>query len=138
MVGINSSRKLNSSYSTRQQQQQIYDHLLYRVKTESSTEILERFHRLFIRGTGYQDCRIRQALEQIVEADNVEIEFPLFFNRCCHIIINHWQMQPNLKWDIIELVYLLEKSLPTATACDRTSRKLRKIGAGLRAKRILY
>ena len=113
-------------YSTRQEQQQIYDHFLYRVKTESPGEILDRFHDLFIKGTGYQDHRIRVALEKIVEADNAELEFPPFFNRCCHIIINRWQMQPNSRFEVIELAVLIEKALPPGGVNSRTSRRLRQ------------
>jgi hypothetical protein len=116
-----------TSNSTKQEQQEIYDHLLYCVKTESPIEILERFHHLFIKGTGYQDNHIRIALEKIVDASNAELEFPLFFNRCCHIIVNRWQMQPNLKIEIIELVALLERTLPPGGVVSRTSRNLRQL-----------
>ncbi len=116
-----------TSHSTKQEQQQIYEHLLYCVKIESSIEVLERFNNLFIRGTGYKDSRIRTALERIVDARNAETEFPLFFNRCCHIIINRWQMQPNLKYEIIELLILIERALPPGGAYARTSRKLRRL-----------
>ena len=102
--------------STKHEQQQIYDHLLYCVKTESTIEILDRFNNLFIRGTGYQDHHIRAALEKIVDVDSAELEFPLFFNRCCHIIINRWQMQPNLRYEIIELAILIERALPPGGA----------------------
>lgn len=115
------------SDSTKQQQQEIYDHLLYCVKTKSSVEVLEGFNNLFIKGTGYEDNRIRTALEKIVDADNAEAEFALFFNRCCHIIVNRWQMQPNLKIEIVELVALLERALPPGGALSRTSRKLRQL-----------
>lgn len=115
------------SNSTRNEQQQIYDHLLYCVQTESPREILERFNNLFIRGTGYKDNRIRAALEKIVDADNAELEFPLFFNRCCHIIVNRWQMQPNLRFDIIELSVLIERTLPPGGAYSRVSRQLRQL-----------
>lgn len=116
-----------ASNSTKQQQQQIYDHLLYCVKTESPIEVLERFNNLFIRGTGYKDNRIRTALEKIIDADSAELEFPLFFNRCCHIIINRWQMQPNLRFNIIELSVLIERTLPPGGAYSRVSRKLRQL-----------
>jgi hypothetical protein len=116
-----------TSNSTKQEQQEIYDHLLYCVKTESPIKILERFHHLFIKGTGYENHRIRTALEKIVDANNAELEFPLFFNRCCHIIVNRWQMQPNLKIEIIELVALLERTLPPGGTVSRTARKLRQL-----------
>lgn len=120
-------RYQNSLGSTKQEQQQIYDHLLYCVKTESPPEILERFHHLFIKGTGYQENRIRIALENIVEAHDAELEFPLFFNRCCHIIVNRWQMHLNDKVEIIELVYLIERCLPPGGTVSRNSRKLRQL-----------
>lgn len=113
--------------STKREQQQIYDHLLYCVKTESPSEILERFNNLFIRATGYKDNRIRATLEKIIDANNSESEFPLFFNRCCHIIINRWQMQPSLRFSIIELVILMERTLPPGGAYSRVSRKLRQL-----------
>ncbi len=116
-----------TSNSTKEEQQQIYDHLLYCVKTESPIEILDRFNNLFIRGTGYKDNRIRTALEKIIDADNAELEFPLFFNRCCHIIINRWQMQPNLRFEIIELARLIERALPPGGAYSHISRKLRQL-----------
>ena len=52
------------------EQQQIYDRLLYCVKTESSIEVVERFNNLLIKGTGYKDNRIRTALEKIIDANN--------------------------------------------------------------------
>ncbi len=122
MVG----KECRNSYSTRQEQQQIYDHLLYRVKTESPGEMLDRFHDLFIRGTGYKDQRVRVALEKIVEAENAELEFPPFFNRCCHIIINRWQIEPSSRFEVIELVGLIERALPPEGANSRISRRLRQ------------
>ncbi len=116
-----------ASNSTKQEQQQIYDHFLYCVKTESPREILDRLNNLFIRGTGYKDNRIRTALEKIIDADSAELEFPLFFNRCCHIIINRWQMQPNLRFNIIDLAILIERALPPGGAYSRVSRKLRQL-----------
>lgn len=115
-----------TSNSTRQQQEQIYAHLLHCVKTESPIEILNRFNNLFIRGTGYQDYQVRATLEKIIDADNAKLEFPLFFNRCCHIIINRWQMQPNLRYEIIELAVLIERALPPGGAYSRVSRRLRQ------------
>ena len=112
--------------SAKNRQQEIYDHLLYCVKTESPIEVLERFNHLFIKGTGYQDNRIRITLESIVEASNAKADFPLFFNRCCHIIVNRWQMQPNHKVEIIELVSLIERALPPGAVVTRTARKLRQ------------
>ena len=119
--------RLQCLNSAKELQQQIYDHLLYCVKTESPGEVLERFNNLFIRATGYKDCRIRQALDNIIVSHNIKSEFPLFFNRCCHIIINRWQMQPDLKYWTVDLVILIERALPPGGACSRASRQLRQL-----------
>lgn len=117
----------NRSHSTRGEQQQIYDHFIYCAKMESPVQIIERFNYLFIKTSGYQDNRIRLALEIIVNAANAEVEFPLFLNRCCHIIVNRWQMHPQLKIEIVELVALLERALPPSGAISRTARNLRQL-----------
>jgi len=116
-----------TSRSIKEEQQKIYDHLLYCVKTESPIEVLEKFYYLFIKATGYQDNRIRIALENIIENSAAESEFSLFFNRCCHIIVNRWQMQPNCKVEIIELVCLLERALPPGGVVSRSARKQRQL-----------
>lgn len=113
--------------STKQQQQQIYNHFLQSAKTEEPSIVIERFRSLFIRGTGYQENKIRDSLEAIVNAKDAEAEFHFFLNRCCHIIINRWQMYPSLKVEIPELVIQLERALPPGGAYSRTSRKLRQL-----------
>ena len=113
--------------STRVEQQEIYDHLLYCVKTEEPFRVLERFNHLFIKAMGYQDNRIRITLENIVESSRADIDFLPFFNRCCHILVNRWQMQPNDKLEIIELVSLLERSLPPGAIVSRVGRKQRQL-----------
>ena len=115
-----------ASLSVKKQQEDIYSHLLYCVKSESSGDVLERFNHLFIKATGYQDNRIRIALENIVD-NGSDLEFAPFFNRCCHILVNRWQMQPNTKVEIIELVELLERALPPGGVVNRLARKQRQL-----------
>ena len=119
------ANKSKKASNLNRKQQQVYDHLIYCVKTESTAKILERFNYLFIKATGYQDNHIRIALENIIES-STDTEFALFFNRCCHIIVNRWQMQPNNKIEIVELVLLLERALPPGGAVSRNARKQRQ------------
>ena len=121
-TGIN-----NRLRSTKQEQQQIYDHFLDCTKNEDPIQVIERFRYLFIKGTGYQEHNVRLALEKIVEAPNAPSEFPFFLNRCCHIIVNRWQLQPDFKLEIPELVAQLEQALPPGGANARNSRKLRQL-----------
>jgi len=123
---VRNSRQQNLG-STKREQEEIYAHLLYCVKTEPPSEIVARFKNLFIRGTGYQDNRIRMALEKIVDSSDADWEFAPFFNRCCHIVINRWQMQADSRYEVIELVILIEQAFPPGGACSRTSRKLRNL-----------
>lgn len=98
---------------TRDEEQVLYDYWLDRVQTDSPEQLIEDFRRLFIEGRGYQEAPIYLALERLVKAKDAEIRFYHFFNRCCHILINRWQMQPTYQLAIPELVSLLE-NLPSA------------------------
>jgi hypothetical protein len=95
------------------EEQVLYDYWLDRVRDDSPEEVLDDFRRLFIEGRGYQDAHIYTTLERLVRAKDAEIRFYHFFNRCCHILINQWQLQPTYQPAIPELVSLLE-NLPPA------------------------
>ncbi len=124
MAIIRGQRHLKSS---KEGQQQIYAHLLECTKQEEPIEIIKRFYHLFIKGTGYENSNIRAALEQIVNAQDAEIEFPFILNRCCHIIINRWQLDSEFKLAIPELVAQLGKTVPPGSTHSRTTRKLRTL-----------
>lgn len=108
-------------------EQQVYDHLLSCVQVEPPSQVLERFRRLFIEGTGYYEQEIWLALEKIIFSRQVEQEFPFFFNRCCHILINHWQMQRRQQAAILELVALLENQPTPGLVPSRVTRRLRQL-----------
>lgn len=122
---MNKKRVNNSARSTHREQQYIYDHFLDCTKAEEPEEVIRRFRYLFIKATGYEDNTARLALETIVMANNAETEFPLFLNRCCHIIINRWQLDPQFKLEIPQLVAELEGALPPGGASSRTAKKMR-------------
>ena len=127
---MNHSRNYTQKYnnlSTTRPEDQLYNHFLQCTKTESSDQIIERFRHLFIKGTGYEDHSIKVALDKIVDSKIAEKEFLFILNRCCHIIINQWQMQSNLKPDIPKLVAEFDYILPPGGAHSRNSRKLRQL-----------
>jgi hypothetical protein len=97
---------------TKDEEQVLYDYWLDRVRTDSPEELIEDFRRLFIEGRGYQEAPIYLALERLVKAKDAEIRFYYFFNRCCHILVNRWQMQSTCQPAILELVSLLD-NLPS-------------------------
>ncbi len=124
---MNQKQFNHSVKSTKQEQEYLYDHFLYYTKVEEPAEVIRRFRCLFIKATGYEDNTARLAIEKIVMAENAKTEFPLFLNRCCHIIINRWQLNPNFKLEIPQLVAELEQALPPGSACSRSSNILRQL-----------
>lgn len=72
--------------------------------------MIERFRRLFIDGSNYPDAEILSALETLTATANIEQEFKFFLNRCCHILINRWHMQPQTHGAISELIALFEST----------------------------
>ena len=112
---------------TKDEEQVLYDYWLDRVRTDSPEELIEDFRRLFIEGRGYQEAPIYLALERLVKAKDAEIRFYHFFNRCCHILINRWQMQPTCQLAIPELVSLLENLPPARQGYHSTSNTLRHL-----------
>ncbi|MGB7521905.1 MAG: hypothetical protein WA896_19930 [Spirulinaceae cyanobacterium] len=108
---------------TNPEEQQIYDHLLNCVKEESPSEIVERFRLLFIEATGYPDAKVRDAIAKIVNAKYAEKKFKYILNRCCHIVINRWQIEAEQE-AISELLHLLENASAPKSAYSRTARRM--------------
>ena len=119
-----STIRYSKSEDTSVAQQLIYVRLLEDVQNESVDVLLENFYDLFIEGKGYKEIEVRQALEKIVKSKGGEEQFYLFLNRCCHIFINHWQMQPNLQPAIRELIDLFQNLRSPDTVYSRTSKRL--------------
>ena len=122
MASLNTGQR-----QTRDEEQLLYDYWLDRARTDSPEQLIENFRRLFIEGRGYQEAPIYLALERLVKAKDAEIRFYHFFNRCCHILINRWQMQPTCQLAIPELVSLLENLPPARQGYHSTSNTLRHL-----------
>ncbi|MGB0560259.1 MAG: hypothetical protein ACPGVO_00450 [Spirulinaceae cyanobacterium] len=120
---------LTESYTKQKyaDEQQVCNHLLYMVQSESPEEMLDRFRRLFIGGRDYKPIEVRTALERIAVHKSADADFPLLLNRCCHILINRWQMQPTTRWAIPELVELLTHIPPVGSVFARGARRLRHL-----------
>ncbi|MEG3436790.1 hypothetical protein V0288_06625 [Pannus brasiliensis CCIBt3594] len=111
----------------RDEEQVLYDYWLSRARGDSPEELIEDFRRLFIEGRGYPEPRIYVALERLVKAKDAEIRFYNFFNRCCHILINRWQLQPTYQPAIPELIALLDNLPPARAGQYGTSNSLRHL-----------
>jgi hypothetical protein len=93
---------------SRPEEQKLYKHLLDCAQVESPSQLIERFRSLFVDGVSYPNADILTALDEIADSKLAEQEFKYVLNRCCHILINRWQMQPQMQVAIPELVALFE------------------------------
>ncbi|HEY9607157.1 MAG TPA: hypothetical protein V6C85_36450 [Allocoleopsis sp.] len=112
---------------TTREEQQLYDHLLYCVQVELPHQLIERFQRLFLNGARYTDPEIWLALEKVTMSKQAEQEFKFVLNRCCHILINRWQLQPQLQGAIPQLVALFENPPDPMRVQSRGARRLRQL-----------
>lgn len=110
------------------EQQLIYNHLLFCIRSESPSRVLKRFDQLFILNH-YHEPLIQDALNQIL-LNSVGMEQLLpFFNRCCYILVNRWQLDPAARDSIGELIALI-KQVQTPGSSNRYKRSgktLRKL-----------
>lgn len=90
-------------------EQTIYEHLLQCVRTELPEQVLQRFQLLFIQGGIYPEPSIRMNLHELVRGSGTKHSFQPFFNRCCFILINRWQMNLLHRGAIIQLVEMLHQ-----------------------------
>jgi hypothetical protein len=70
----------------------LYNHFLSLVEQETPDRLLERFQILFMDGRGYPDRAVTQALEELLTARISDQDFIYILNRCCHILVNRWQL----------------------------------------------
>ncbi|MDB9512423.1 AAA-like domain-containing protein [Kamptonema animale CS-326] len=103
---------LYESESGSSDEQMLYDHLVYCVQTESPPEIIERFRKLFIDGRGYPDRKVEAALYSIISVKREDLQFKYILYRCCHILINRWQLHARNKVAIADLIALFKNNIP--------------------------
>ena len=96
-------------HSVESLEQTIYQHLLECVRVESPDQVLQRFQSLFIQGGGYPEPGIRMALQDLMRSGQGRQSFLPFFNRCCFILINRWQMNLFQRDAVVQLVEMLHQ-----------------------------
>lgn len=89
-------------------EQYVYDHLLECVKTQSPQQVLDRFRYLFIQARNYDNPQILEILARIIRQKKASDNFPAILNRCCHILVNRWQLHPKTQSYVVELVELFD------------------------------
>ena len=126
---MNSRVSQSKTVNLEAHKQTIYDHLLHCVRTESANAVLKRFHTLFIAGLHYPEPTVKAALNQLVISIQGREDFALFFNRCCYILVNSWQNQPDCRGMIPELVTVLGRmsAAPATLGRSRSTTRLRSL-----------
>lgn len=118
-----SHRIVANSQALAAAEQILYDFLLESVQEESPEELIDNFRRLFIEGRNYGDAKVYSALDLLVKSKNIDEKFNFFFNRCCYILVNRWQMTPQMQTAIPEFVSVFENL--EAPRCGHNSTPLR-------------
>jgi hypothetical protein len=108
-------------------EQIIYEHFLQVVQTETPSELLARFQTLFIEGKNYSDSRVFSTIETLISEKTAEQNFPLTINRCCYILVNHWQTQPTGNTYINQLIEILAHPTDIKSTYSKHIRRLRQL-----------
>ncbi len=108
-------------------EQIIYEHFLHIARTETPSSALAKFRTLFIDGVNYSDSRISATIETLAFEKTAEQNFPLMINRCCYIMVNHWQMHPSGKIPVANLVIMFDSLTNSRVTYSRIVRRLRQL-----------
>lgn len=119
-----------NGYNNRQitpEESRIYDYFLHLVDRESTDALIERFRRLFIEGNGSENVQVNQAFYKVVTSRAAEVDFPHIVNRCCHILINRWQLNIRSNDAIITLIHLFDSAPSPYGATGQRSRVIQRL-----------
>lgn len=92
-------------------EQAIYDYLLDLVQSTEEEGVLGEIGDLFLSGRGGSNAQVSACLGRIIKEKNNIENFNYFFNRCCYILINYWQLSPQSQRAIPQLISMLEKAV---------------------------
>ncbi|MEM8603094.1 MAG: hypothetical protein AAGF24_04590 [Cyanobacteria bacterium P01_H01_bin.121] len=110
--------------------QQLYSYFLRGVEQETPEQLIQRFHDLFLRGSGGTEVSLTRTLDDILRSRALAQEFNHVLNRCCYILVNRWQVDRRLTWAIPELIDSLGQvpvSRSGSTYRSRGQQRLREL-----------
>nr|CAA44302.1 unnamed protein product [Synechocystis sp.] len=108
-------------------EQAIYDYLLDLVQSVEGERVLEVMGYLFLSGQGSSQGQVSTHLEKVIRVKNNTEEFNYFFNRCCYILINYWQLSPQTQRSIPQLVNMVEKAVANISPGGNTKGNIRQL-----------
>ncbi len=118
---------------TNSAEQELYDYLMHAVQSHTPDELLQEFKQFLLEGRQAPTPELHQALITILKTPGVEEDFKFILNRCCHIIINRWQIHPQLQKSIPRLVELFESIPPPSLSTPRLTKLHRQLVADFSA-----
>ena len=118
---------LHNYHDCYQEEQLIYHHLLHLVQMESPDQMIERFRALFIERANYPEPEIIPILDKITASKTATEDFKFFLNRCCHILINRWYIQPQLHYAIVDLIKLFDTPFSRLAGISFRLREIRRL-----------
>lgn len=110
-------------------EQDLYDYLIHAVQTQTPEELIPQFQEFFIEGRKAPTPDLQQSLNIILNTPGIEEDFKYILNRCCHIIVNRWQVHPQLQKAIPKLVELFKSVPPPSISGSRFARLQRQLVA---------
>ena len=113
-----------------QEEQKLYDHFLNKVKVCSPEDVIESFRSLFVKGKAGDNPSVYTALVKIVNHREAEDNFQFVINRCCHVLINRWQLELATQPKIPELVEVFDDLVPILVGGSNTMLRLRQLMIG--------
>jgi hypothetical protein len=113
-----------------QEEQKLYDHFLNKVKVCSPEDVIESFRSLFVKGKAVDNPAVYTALAKIVNHREAENNFQFIINRCCHILINRWQLELATQTKIPELIEVFDELGPILVGGSNTMLRLRQLMIG--------
>ncbi|AMA10237.1 hypothetical protein [Picosynechococcus sp. PCC 73109] len=112
---------------TNSAEQELYDYLMHAVQSHTPDELLQEFKQFLLEGRQAPTPELHQALITILKTPGVEEDFKFILNRCCHIIINRWQIHPQLQKSIPRLVELFDSIPPPSLSTPRLTKLHRQL-----------
>ncbi len=121
------------SYNSRQittEEQLLYNHFLRLVEVESPEVLTERFRQIFLDGARYQDSQVAGAVEHLLRTRAADQDLLYVLNRCCHILINRWQLNTRSSGAVVDLIRLFDNPQGlrgSSVSASRNAQRLRQV-----------
>ncbi|AIE73464.1 hypothetical protein D082_09360 [Synechocystis sp. PCC 6714] len=108
-------------------EQAVYDYLLDLVQAAEGERVLEIIGEIFLAGQGSSGGQVSVHLEKVIKVKYNQEDFNYFFNRCCYILINYWQLSPQTQRTIPQLVKMLENGVANISANGNARGNIRQL-----------